>query len=154
VKKTDVVDLTIRPGQVRMVGDVGKISTGDTAKAGANAPSGGEVGAPKTMGQPSGASSAPSVTDYVPSLAGLPAGYSKGPNPDLPQPAEGSAPEAGSVQTSPNGQGVSWPAAADGSSAGGAKVAGDTLMQITGTKVGFPAGANNSAPIKDVESFG
>lgn len=147
MKKSDVVDRTIR-----MVGDVTSISTSDTAKSGVDSPIT-DVPAPPLDGvtAPTGGTGA----QYIPSLDGLPQGKG-GDGSGLVQPDEGMAPEADSVQTSKNGQGVSWPAGADTTSAGGAKSVGSggTLVLKTGGAVKFPESANNSAPVKMVESFG
>jgi hypothetical protein len=147
MKKCDVKDVTIRN-----VGDVSKIGYGDTAKSGADQPGGFDVAAPNTSGQPSGAKSGPLQTP-APSVYGLPPG-SGGADAALEQPSYPAASEADSVQTSPNGQGVNWPAGADTMSAGGAKMAGDSLMLKTGSKVSYPSGADCSAKVMDVETFG
>lgn len=145
MKKSDI-------SERRSVGDVTSISTGTTAQSGVSDGKAGMVAAPETSGNPSGDMSGGAIgTSSNPSLAGLPVGSNKGfAPPDLVQPDQGTTKEADSVQTSPDGRSVSWPAAANMTD--GAKMT-TTWMEKTGSKVAFPAAANKTSGVKEVSSF-
>ena len=155
MKKSDVKDLTIRPEAERMIGDVTKISTSDTAKSGTDQTTG-KVQAPAEKGQPS-QTDGDNVLQYVPSLQGLPPGTGNVDNSAAAQPDMGKAPQDDTVATEQNGKGVVWPdaanmAAAAGMTSGAAKDGG-TLMLKTGTKQPFPVASLMTAPVKTVDSF-
>jgi len=142
MKKSDIRDITIRTDEARAM---------DTnSKAGIDSVSGVDVGAPETMGNPSGAPSGGTPVT-IPSVAGLPVGPG-GSGSGREQPACVAPSDADSVQTSPSGRSVSWPDAADRTSAGGAGST-TTLVQKTGSAVKFPEAADTSMQPKSVDSF-
>lgn len=156
--KTNVEDRTIRPAsEARMVGDVTSISISDTAKSGADSPDISNE-APFIMANP-GFEDGKGQNDYIPSVEGdanrAAAPFSA---PNAPDESLGSRDES-SVNSGPYGERVNWPAAADGTSAGGAKSTTSFINDakgITGAKVSFPAGSDKmsaGSSMKDVKSF-
>lgn len=155
MKKSDVRDLTIKPAETRTVGDVTSISAGDTAKAGANSPDLG-VDAPNYMANP-GVSDGKGQNDYIPSGEGdanRAADEIPGQAPNVPDASAGMPKEESSVNSGPYGKRVSWPSAADGTSAGGAGST-TTLVQKTGSVVKFPSASDTTSAggVKDCMSF-
>jgi len=156
--KTNVEDRTIRAvSEERMVGDVTKISTSDTAKAGSK-DSTGTVAAPNYMANP-GVSDGKAKNDYIPSTEGdanRAADQIPGQAPNMPDDyaAPGGPDEESSVNSGPYGQRVNFPAAADMTSADIVKSM-DTLVQQTGSKISFPVAADqiSAGGCKDVKSF-
>lgn len=154
MKKTDVRDVTIRPGQEnRMVGDVTSVSIGDTAKAGTD-DGVGQVQPPATIGNPSMADGMePSGDEYIPSTKDISLGK-PGIGSSRPQPDCGTAPSTDTLQEV-TGKKVGWPSTADGRSAGASKDGGQGLEStpITGSKQPFPPASDNSMKAKVVDSF-
>lgn len=139
MKKSDLKDVTIR-------------MVGDNAQAGADAPSGIDVAAPKTMGNPSAAPTG-GTPSTIPSVAGLPVGPG-GSGSGKDQPSCSKPSDTSSVGSVAPGARVGFPAAADKTSAGGIKTT-STLVEKTGSSVGFPAAADkiSAGGIKDTSSF-
>ncbi len=155
MKTTDFKDVTIRTPEARQVGDVISIGPSDTAKAGADSPDLGVQAIPDPFGNTSvEPEDDVAAANSNPSLSGLPVstGSRSGEPDDLAQPKVEAPDEENSVNDGPYGARVSWPAGADGSSAGGVKTT-DTLVQKTGTIVKFPATSDTSAPVKIVQQF-
>ena len=139
MNKFDVVDVTIR-------------MVGDNAKAGANAPSGTDVAAPETSGNPSGAPTGGTPVT-IPSVGGLPVGPggsgSGKDQPMCPKPADTNS----WIAVNP-GQSAGFPPASDQSSAGGIKTT-TTWVQKTGSVQKFPSASDTTSAggIKMAESF-
>lgn len=169
MKKSDVVDRTIRPNQEeRMVGDVTKIGTYPSyAAASGTSETVGDAGVPKTIGSPVDGVDGASATDYNPSQAHSPEGDVNQPappasqfdpraaNPQQQAPQDQTRDE-GSVNDGPYGERVNFPATADMSTTGGPAKSTTTLSQITGSKANFPPAADTTSAgssMKDVKSF-
>jgi hypothetical protein len=134
MKKSDIKDMTIR-------------ASTDNTQAGADAPSGMDVAAPKTMGQPSAAPSNPDPSEE------MPVGHAR-PDSAESQPACAKPPSVNSVEASPVGQAIGFPPAADMSSPGPITTAqGMQATQVTGAKVPFPPAADTSMQPKVVTSW-
>lgn len=153
--KAKVENRTIRP-EGRMVGDVTNIGPTDTAKSGAKSPDI-SVDSPLFMANP-GVSDGKAANiahsgegDMNRAANPIPGQAANAPD-DYASP--GGPKEDSSVNSGPYGQRVNWPAAADGTSAGGAKST-DTLCQVTGAKVAFPAASDkvSAGGVKDAMSF-
>ena len=148
MKKSDV-------REVRSVGDVTSISSATTAKSGVSSGPAGDVAAPMTHGETSGNTSTlkEGVMNQNPSTDGLPPMVRAKSDYPGPQPDESKPADASSMEASPVGRSVSWPAAADKTSAGSTSSVPDFTGWSTGSKVGFPAAANKTSGIKEVTNF-